>query len=121
MLPAPRLTRKAGRPPRRDLTDWVPFFDAVDEARRTRTFEALKRLYSRSRRTRERAVINATARALAQELDIPEPWWATRPQFLPAPYFVSGIENLKASALQESPTPFRQNNIFVLGNFLNRV
>ncbi|NCO37375.1 MAG: hypothetical protein COZ06_23865 [Armatimonadetes bacterium CG_4_10_14_3_um_filter_66_18] len=39
---------------------------------------------------------------------------------LPEPWFVSGIENLKATALVESPTHFRKRRIFVLGNFLER-
>jgi hypothetical protein len=33
---------------------------------------------------------------------------------------VSGVENLKAMALVESPAWFRRRNVFVLGNFLNR-
>jgi hypothetical protein len=102
------------------VTDWAPFFDAVDEVRRSRRFDALKRLSSRSRRTRERALINSTACALAAEQGQPPPWWATRPMVLAEPWFVSGVEKLKASALQESPIHFRRNNIFVLGNFLSR-
>src|SRR3954470_10424340 len=104
--------RRPGKPPKHGVTDWVSFFDAVDEVRRSRTFEALKRLYSRSRRTRERALLNATACALAAELGEAPPWWATRPQFLSEPWFVSGMENLKASALVESPIQFRRNNVF---------
>lgn len=42
------------------------------------------------------------------------------PLTLPEPWFVAGVENLKATALVESPLPFRRNNIFVLGNFLSR-
>jgi hypothetical protein len=42
------------------------------------------------------------------------------PHALSEPWFVSGMENLKASALLESPLPFRRNNVFVLGNFLSR-
>jgi hypothetical protein len=42
------------------------------------------------------------------------------PLLLPAPWFVAGVENLKASALVESPVQFRRNNVFVLGNFLAR-
>ncbi len=110
-----------GRPASKGITEWSAFFDAVDETRRGRSFHALKRLYYRSRRTRERALINATARALARELSMEEPWWATHPQYLSEPYFVSGVENLKATALVESPLPFRQNNVFVLDNFLKRV
>jgi hypothetical protein len=112
--------RSPGKPPTQGVTDWVSFFNAVDEVRRSRRFEALKRLYSRSRRTRERALLNATACALAAELGDAPPWWAMRPLFLPDPYFVAGVENLKASALQESPIQFRRNNVFVLGNFLSR-
>ncbi len=36
------------------------------------------------------------------------------------PWFVSGIENLKAIALAESPLRFRIRKIFVLHNFLQR-
>ena len=39
---------------------------------------------------------------------------------LATPWFVAGVENLKALALVESPTHFRKRNIFVLGNFLSR-
>ena len=112
--------RRPGKPPKQGVTDWVPFFNAVDEVRRSRRFQALKSLYSRSRRTRERALLNSTACALAAELGEAPPWWAMRPQVLSEPWFVSGIENLKASALVESPLPFRRNNVFVLGNFLSR-
>jgi hypothetical protein len=31
------------------------------------------------------------------------------------------MESLKATALVESPLPYRRNNIFVLGNFLTRI
>jgi hypothetical protein len=37
------------------------------------------------------------------------------------PWFVSGMESLKAIALVESPLPFRLRKIFVLENFLSRV
>ena len=44
------------------------------------------------------------------------------PMCLPAkpPWFVSGMENLKAIALAESPLRFRIRKIFVLSNFLSR-
>lgn len=112
--------KAAGRPPRQGVNNWVPFFDAVDDARRTRSFDALRTLYARSRRTRERALLNATACALAAEFQSAPPWWAIHPIVLPEPWFVAGIENLKATAIVESPLPFRRNNIFVLGNFLAR-
>jgi hypothetical protein len=112
--------RHPGKPPQLGVTDWIAFFNAVDEVRRARRFDALKRLYSRSRRTREKALLNSTACALAAELGETPPWWAMHPQVLTDPWFVSGMENLKASALVESPIQYRRNNIFVLGNFLSR-
>jgi hypothetical protein len=112
--------RRPGKPPHEGVADWARFFDAVDDVRRTRRFDALRRLYERSRRTRERALLNATACALAAEAGSAPPWWAMHPLLLPAPWFVAGVENLKASALVESPVQFRRNNVFVLGNFLAR-
>jgi hypothetical protein len=109
------------RPPRANVTDWVIFFDAVDADRKSKSFVELKKLYSKSRRTKEKSLINATVRALAKELKIEYPWWARHILFLKEPYFVSGFENLKASAIQESGIEFRKNNIFVLNNFLVRV
>ena len=108
------------RPANAKITDWISFFDAVDQVRKTRNFTPLKKLLAKSRRTREKAVINATARFLSNELKLAPPWWAHHNLFLQRPYFVSGIENLKAIALLESDVEFRKNNIFVLGNFLNR-
>ena len=50
------------------------------------------------------------------------PDWVNESMFLhEAPWFVSGIENLKAMAIKESPAEFRGNNIFVLNNFMHRV
>lgn len=112
--------KSPGRPPSKGVSNWTLFFDAVDEARRERRFDALRKLYSRSRRTRERALLNATACALAAEFGTAPPWWAMYPLALPKPWFVAEVENLKATALVESPLPFRRNNIFVLGNFLSR-
>lgn len=112
--------KTAGRPPKQGVSNWVPFFDAVDEVRRSRRFDALRALHARSRRTRERALLNSTACALAAELGSAPPWWAMHPLTLPEPWFVAGVESLKATALVESPLPFRRNNIFVLGNFLSR-
>ena len=48
------------------------------------------------------------------------PAWAAGCHFLPEPWFVSGVESLKATALVEAPLAFRRNNVFVLGNFMSR-
>lgn len=112
--------KPAGRPPKHGASDWTPFFDAVDEARRNRSFDALLSLYTRSQNTRDRALLNSTACALAAEFGEAPPVWAMDPLELPKPWFVAGVESLKAMALVESPLSFRRNNIFVLGHFLSR-
>ncbi len=111
--------KRGGRPPSKSVTHWAPFFDAVDEVRRSGKFESLGRL-ANSRLPRQRALAVATARALARELKVDFPPWASKPVVLKEPYFVAGVENLKATALIESPVSFRESLIFVLGNFLNR-
>ena len=67
------------------------------------------------------ALIASTVEYLCDELEIEPPSWLK--EILPCkePYFVSGIENLKATAIVESPLRFRIRKIFVLENFLSRV
>lgn len=66
------------------------------------------------------ALFAATTVSLAIEMGVHFPKWATEVQPLKNPFFPSGVENLKASALMESPAAFKRLNIFVLGNFLSR-
>ena len=110
---------RGGRPVRE--VDWIAFMDCVDQCRRLRSVQPLRQLMSRTRVKRERALINATARYLCSEFGVSVPSWAIRSIWLKRPWFVSGVENLKAFALLESPAEFRANHIFVLGNFLVRV
>ena len=53
-------------------------------------------------------------------MKISPPKWAQSMTALNKPWFVSGMESLKASALLESPLGFRAKNIFVHENFLER-
>lgn len=69
---------------------------------------------------RIRALMSSTVEALCEEMDIDIPRWCGAVEPLNEPWFVSGSENLKASALIESPVHFRKRNIFVLANFLSR-
>lgn len=66
------------------------------------------------------ALIAATVETLCDEVKLQIPMWCSAIPPLPNPWFVSGIENLKASALIESPVHFRSHNIFVLESFLAR-
>lgn len=67
-----------------------------------------------------RALLAGIVLELAREAGMMPPGWATKRCVLPKPWFVSGIQSLKASALVESPLAFRRNNIFVNENFLAR-
>jgi len=67
------------------------------------------------------ALLAATAEQLCYELKIEPPEWILAVPAPRDPWFVSGMESLKAIALVESPLPFRIRKIFVLENFLSRV
>jgi hypothetical protein len=69
---------------------------------------------------RLQALCAATVEALCAERGVRPPAWCAGVPPLDLPWFVTGIENLKAAALVESPVWFRARNIFVLGNFLRR-
>lgn len=66
------------------------------------------------------ALVAATVETLCEEQGLASPAWCEGVPLLAVPWFVSGVENLKPSALVESPVHFRKRNIFVLGNFLER-
>lgn len=67
------------------------------------------------------ALLASTAEQLCEELRIETPRWIQAVPAVRDPWFVSGMESLKAIALVESPLPFRMRKIFVLENFLSRV
>src|SRR5262245_63240132 len=67
------------------------------------------------------ALLAATAEQLCNELKINPPEWILAVPAPHDPWFVSGMESLKAIAIVESPLPFRIRKIFLLENFLSRV
>jgi transcriptional regulator with XRE-family HTH domain len=98
----------------------IHFMDLVDYFRSSLDTECLllppckmldKRLY---------ALMSSIVRQLCLESSVPPPRWSQQPCFLEKPWFLAGMNSLKASALVESPVAFRSNNIFVLDNFLAR-
>ncbi len=66
------------------------------------------------------ALLASTGEYLCDEQHIPTPEWFANVPACRDPWFVSGLENLKAIALVESPLRFRIRKIFVLRNFLSR-
>ena len=69
---------------------------------------------------RLRALIASTVETVCDEVSLPSPGWCCGVEALDSPWFVAGIEKLKASALIEAPARFRKRGIFVLANFLDR-
>ena len=104
----------------RDPAHWqIPFMDFVDEFRRTKPSvsqqEPLNGLDERFD-----ALLASTVEYLCAEQGADIPAWVWKVPACRAPWFVSGVENLKAIALVESPVYFRRRKIFVLENFLDR-
>jgi transcriptional regulator with XRE-family HTH domain len=95
-------------------------FEFVDTFRRLPRKELVSTPPSPETSTRIRALLASTVEALCADCNMPCPWWCGGVTFLPEPWFVAGIENLKTAALVESPAYFRKRNIFVLANFLAR-
>jgi hypothetical protein len=69
---------------------------------------------------RVRCLLASTVECLCDEMGMTVPGWCAGIGPLREPWFVAGIENLKATALLEAPAYFRKRNVYVLGNFLNR-
>lgn len=67
-----------------------------------------------------KCLIASTVEFLCEEIGMESPEWSWGVGGLAEPWFVAGIESLKALALVHSPVHFRKRNIFVLDNFLDR-
>ncbi|MCY7347971.1 MAG: hypothetical protein LH614_17390 [Pyrinomonadaceae bacterium] len=55
------------------------------------------------------------------ELNVPIPDWIKKVPACKEPFFVSGIENLKAAAIVQTPLNFKVRNVFVSDKFLSRI
>lgn len=101
--------------------NWIiPLMDFVDEMRRSRNAELI-RLPFEYGDERLDSILASTIEALCDELGMDVPDWVWDVPGCRHPWFVSGIENLKAITIAESPAFFRRRKIFVLENFLSRV
>ena len=98
----------------------VPLMDFVDEMRRSRDPELI-RVPFRLDNERLDAILASTIESLCNELGMEVPDWVWDVPVCSHPWFVSGVENLKAICIAESPAFFRRRKIFVLENFLSRV
>ncbi len=96
------------------------YMELVDEFRRSIDPRLVMLPPHRRFDPRLTALLASLVTELCCEVGLPVPDWAGRRYFLDTPWFVSGIDSLKASALLESPIAFRNNNIFVHNNFTAR-
>ncbi|MHC4972100.1 MAG: helix-turn-helix domain-containing protein [Planctomycetota bacterium] len=98
----------------------VHLFDFVDRFRADPAPSRVRTPPAHELDPRLAALLASTVDTLCDDQGWRAPDWTAAVGSLPQPWFVSGVENLKASALLESPVQFRRRNIFVLENFLAR-
>ncbi len=70
---------------------------------------------------RKDAVLASTIETLCDEMGFLIPDWLDNVPACREPYFMMGIESLKAISLVETPVRFRLRKIFVMENVLHRV
>jgi hypothetical protein len=101
--------------------NWIiPLMDFVDEMRRSRNPELIQTPFPCDNERMD-SILASTIEYLCHELDMEVPDWVWNVPACCHPWFVSGVENIKAIAIAESPPFFRRRKIFVLENFLSRV
>ena len=104
-----------------DPKHWVVWLmDFVDDFRYHRNPAALNEPFELSDPKFD-ALLASTAEQLCAEMGLECPDWVLQVPACASPWFVAGMESLKAIALVESPLRFRIRKIFVLENFLSRV
>lgn len=96
------------------------FYDFVDDFRRNQNVEMIIEPFELSDDKTD-ALLASTVEKLCDELKIEIPDWIKEIPSCKEPFFVSGVENLKAISIVQSPLRFKTRNIFVLENFLSRV
>lgn len=101
-------------------TTWSLYLmDFVDDFRRTKDIQMVSAPFAQDNE-RIDALLASTAEYLCDEQAVQPPSWLAMVPACHKPWFVAGVENLKAIALAESPLRFRIRKIFVLENFLSR-
>ena len=98
----------------------VYFYDFVDDFRFHRDLAAISEPFAFDNNKFD-ALLASTVEALCKELNLPTPAWTKDVPACEKPFFVAGFENLKATALVESPLIFRVRKVFVTSSFLQRV
>lgn len=101
--------------------DWrIPFFEFVDAFRAKPDMNFVAPPPSPRLTAQLTTLLASSVECICHEAGYTPPSWCATVPPLSTPWFVAATENLKATALVESPVWFRQRNIFVLNNFLER-
>jgi hypothetical protein len=98
----------------------IHFFNFLDAFRRTRNLKLVFLPPVAETEPRFKSLLASMVCESCAEMGLAIPDWANQTYFLDEPWFVAGMESLKAMAIVESPLYFRRNNIFVLDNFMSR-
>ena len=98
----------------------IHLMNFVDDFRSSSDPRAIEAPF-RQRERKMDALVAATVESLCDELGIESPQWLAQIPECEDPWFVSGLERLKAITIVQSPLRFRMRRIFVLENFLSRV
>ncbi|MGD9563136.1 MAG: hypothetical protein AB7F88_13105 [Pyrinomonadaceae bacterium] len=105
----------------RDPKWWkIHLLDFVDDFRCHKSPTAIVEPFELSDERMD-ALLAGVIETLCDELGIQIPDWLGQVPSCREPYFVSGIESLKAISLVQTPVRFRLRKIFVLENALHRV
>jgi hypothetical protein len=101
---------------------WWPIhlMSFVDDFRRSGDVRAIEAPF-RPIEQKMDALAAATVESLCDELGLEPPGWLELIPENAEPWFVSGLERLKAIAIVQGPLRFRMRKFFVLENFLSRV
>lgn len=92
----------------------------VDDFRRLKDPRAIGQPFRPGDRNMD-ALVAASVESLCDELGLEVPLWVEQIPACQEPWFVSGLERLKAITIVQSPLRFRIRKIFVLENFLSRI
>lgn len=98
----------------------VHFYDFVDDFRFRKNLAAVQEPFEFDNSEFD-ALLASTVKALCKELILEPPAWTKRVPACDEPFFGAGFENLKATAIVESPLVFRIRKVFVTNSFLQRV
>ncbi len=98
----------------------IPLMDFVDDFRRCKDERAIAKPFKLGDEEKD-AVFAGVIETLCDEMDIQIPPWLAAVPPCSKPLFLSRMENLKATAIVESPVRLRLRKVFVSENFLFRV